>query len=354
MGKAVFLHGRRDARVSPFNLREGAPDEVLLDVGAVGICGSDMHYYKDGGIGSAVIKAPSSPGTSSAAPLRGQRGTRPRARRPRCGGPQQGVPQLPLVPRRALQPLPQCRVHRRAPLRRRDDPAHLGAALPGRAASRRVRRLTAVMLEPLGVAIHAVDLAKPKLLERVALLGAGPIGLLILQVLHAAGAGDVLVVDPLPHRQEAARKLGAAEVGASVEDIVQLDLRRGLHPRGRGHQLAGRVPRGGARRPHRRPRRAGRHSRRRHLHDARSRGAPQGAQDQVRAAHGRGLSPRHRAGRGGKGRRRVDGHPSHRPGGDPGRLQRPGRQRAWLHQGADLPQRAGTQPNSRNDNGRTP
>jgi L-iditol 2-dehydrogenase len=80
--------------------------------------------------------------------------------------------------------------------------------------------LTAVMLEPLGVAIHAVDLAKPKLLERVALLGAGPIGLLILQVLHAAGAGDVLVVDPLPHRQDAARALGAAQVGSSVKEMA--------------------------------------------------------------------------------------------------------------------------------------
>eukprot|EP01037_Dinobryon_pediforme_P024976 gene24976-26967_t len=40
-----------DARVAPFNLREGNPDEVLLDVAAVGLCGSDLHYYKDGGIG---------------------------------------------------------------------------------------------------------------------------------------------------------------------------------------------------------------------------------------------------------------------------------------------------------------
>ena len=41
------------------------------------------------------------------------------------------------------------------------------------------------MLEPLGVAMHAVDLAKPRLLERAAVLGAGPIGLLILQVLKS-------------------------------------------------------------------------------------------------------------------------------------------------------------------------
>ena len=62
MSKAVFLHGREDARIAPFNLRDGRPGEVLLDVGAVGICGSDLHYFKDGGIGSAVIKEPFVPG----------------------------------------------------------------------------------------------------------------------------------------------------------------------------------------------------------------------------------------------------------------------------------------------------
>ena len=64
--------------------------------------------------------------------------------------------------------------------------------------------LDAVMLEPLGVAMHAVDLAKPRLLERVAVLGAGPIGLLILQVLKAAGAGEICVSEPQAHRREMA------------------------------------------------------------------------------------------------------------------------------------------------------
>ena len=53
MSHAVFLHAAGDARVAPFNLREGAPGETLIDVAAVGLCGSDLHYYKDGGIGSA-------------------------------------------------------------------------------------------------------------------------------------------------------------------------------------------------------------------------------------------------------------------------------------------------------------
>ena len=44
--------GRATPASRSFNLRPGKPDEVLLEVAAVGLCGSDLHYYKDGGIGS--------------------------------------------------------------------------------------------------------------------------------------------------------------------------------------------------------------------------------------------------------------------------------------------------------------
>ena len=60
---AVYMHGAKDVRmgdkVRPETIPEGS---VLLDVVAVGICGSDLHYYKDGGIGSAVITEPFVPG----------------------------------------------------------------------------------------------------------------------------------------------------------------------------------------------------------------------------------------------------------------------------------------------------
>ena len=62
MSRALFLHGANDARAAPFNLREGREGEVLLDVASVGVCGSDLHYFKDGGIGSAIIKEPFVPG----------------------------------------------------------------------------------------------------------------------------------------------------------------------------------------------------------------------------------------------------------------------------------------------------
>ena len=46
MSRALFIYGTRDVRLAPFNLKEGREDEVLLDVASVGVCGSDLHYYK--------------------------------------------------------------------------------------------------------------------------------------------------------------------------------------------------------------------------------------------------------------------------------------------------------------------
>jgi L-iditol 2-dehydrogenase len=65
------------------------------------------------------------------------------------------------------------------------------------------------LLEPLGVAIHSVDLGKVRTGMRVGVFGCGPIGLLVIQVAQAAGASEVLVTEPLQHRLEAAKKFGA-------------------------------------------------------------------------------------------------------------------------------------------------
>ncbi len=65
------------------------------------------------------------------------------------------------------------------------------------------------VLEPLGVALHAVDLAHVRVGATVAVVGCGPIGLLLLQVARAAGAARLLAVEPLAHRREAALRYGA-------------------------------------------------------------------------------------------------------------------------------------------------
>jgi L-iditol 2-dehydrogenase len=89
------------------------------------------------------------------------------------------------------------------------------------------------LLEPLGVAIHAADLGHLKLAGSAAVAGCGPIGLLLIQVLRAAGAGQVLAFDPLPHRRQAALRLGAdlavdpRSAGDSLQAADLADLAEG-------------------------------------------------------------------------------------------------------------------------------
>ncbi len=222
MSRALFIYGTRDVRVAPFNLREGREEEVLLDVASVGVCGSDLHYYKDGGIGSAVIQSPFVPGHEFGGYLcddvedRGLRRGELVAVDPgkscgHCEWCREGHPNLcPNVEFIGAPPFDGAMTERIWAAK-----SQL-VALPDS-----FDALDAVMLEPLGVAIHAVRLAKPGMLERVAVLGCGPIGLLIMQVLKAAGAGEVLACDPLPHRRAMAEKIGADRVADSLASIVE-------------------------------------------------------------------------------------------------------------------------------------
>jgi L-iditol 2-dehydrogenase len=65
------------------------------------------------------------------------------------------------------------------------------------------------MLEPLGVALHTLDLGHLRIGSTAAVVGAGPIGLLLVQAARRAGAMRVVVVEPLEHRRDAAKRLGA-------------------------------------------------------------------------------------------------------------------------------------------------
>ena len=218
---ALFLHGARDARIGAFAPVPAGNQSVMLDVAAVGLCGSDLHYYKDGGIGAAVIKAPFVPGhefggylCDDCESLGLAKGTLvavdPNKACGSCPWCQQGYDNLcPKVEFIGAPPFAGAMTHQIS--------VPLSQIVP---VPTSFDPLETAMIEPLGVAIHAVDLAKPKLLERVAVVGCGPIGLLIIQILRVSGVGEILAVDPLAHRRSAARQLGANQVGASVEAIA--------------------------------------------------------------------------------------------------------------------------------------
>ncbi len=72
--------------------------------------------------------------------------------------------------------------------------------------------LTATLIEPCAIAVHAVERAEITAGERVGILGLGPIGLLVAQVAKAAGALEVYGVEPSPLRRSVAKEIGVSEV----------------------------------------------------------------------------------------------------------------------------------------------
>lgn len=220
MSRAARIHGARDLRVEPYEPRPARPGETVVDVAAVGVCGSDLHYYKDGGIGGAVIRAPFVPGHEFSARLTEDvesRGLRrgdlvavdPATPCRCCEHCRAGHPNLcPAVVFLGAPP------HDGALTARLAVPvASLVTLPPGIGAE------TGAMLEPLGVCIHAMDLARPTPWESVALVGCGPIGLGILQLLTLAGVRQTIAVDPQAHRTALAASLGATATGASLDAV---------------------------------------------------------------------------------------------------------------------------------------
>jgi len=187
--------------------RPGA-GQSLVEITAVGLCGSDLHWYDEGGIGDARITHPIVGGHEMAGIVRGGEldGVRvavdPAIPCHHCDLCLAGHPNL-------------CRNIVFAGHAHRDGGFQRYLAWP----TARLHRLPdslsdadGAMLEPLGVAVHAVDLGHVQLGSSTAVIGCGPIGLLMIQVARAAGAARVLAADPVPHRREAAIERGADAV----------------------------------------------------------------------------------------------------------------------------------------------
>jgi len=211
--KSVRLHGPGDLRLLDESDPVPGAGEKLLHVTAVGICGSDLHWFNEAGIGDARLDKPLVLGHEFTALT--EEGIRvavdPAIPCGVCEYCQRGDPNL-------------CDKLIFAGHGEQDGALREKMAWPERCLFPLPEALTdsdGVMLEPLGIALHAVDLAHLRLGMSVGVFGCGPIGLLILQLARLAGASRLLATDILPHRVVAARDLGADEaclVGDSFED----------------------------------------------------------------------------------------------------------------------------------------
>ncbi len=203
--KAVRLHASGDLRLHTEPPPEPKAGEALVQVTAVGLCGSDLHWLEDGGIGADMLERPLVLGHEFAGVIAEgpQKGTRvavdPAVVCHTCAHCLDGNPNFCPNVRFAGHTVTDGALREYLAW-----PPHALIPLPDALSD-----ADGAMLEPLGVAIHAVDLAHIRPGMTVGVFGCGPIGLLVMQVARAAGATRILATDPLPHRREAAHGYGA-------------------------------------------------------------------------------------------------------------------------------------------------
>ena len=216
--KVLRLHGARDLRLHDEPSPAAAAGEVLVRVTAVGLCGSDRHWFEEAGIGDAVLAQPLVLGHEFVGVIDGgaRAGERvavdPAIPCARCATCLVGQPHLCLEGRFAGHGVTDGALRDRLAW-----PAELAHALPDSLSD-----AEATLLEPLGVALHALDLGHVQAGTTAGVFGCGPIGLLLIQALHAAGASAVVANDVLPHRLEAAVALGATPAGLGGDEIVDV------------------------------------------------------------------------------------------------------------------------------------
>jgi len=232
--KAAFLTELRGMEIREMPAPQiTKPDDVLVRIDAVGVCGSDVHYYTTGQIGSQKIEYPWTVGHECA-------GTIVEVASEVSG--------LSVGQRVAVDPLKtcgtcdQCLAGREHTCRNQAFLACPGQ-LPGALAEFIVMPAACcfpvpdsmnddevTIVEPLSIGLYATRLAPENPPKRSAILGAGPIGLSVLLSLRAAGAEEIYVTDLLPERLEVAEAMGATWTGCHPsQDIVAEILEQSEH-----------------------------------------------------------------------------------------------------------------------------
>lgn len=242
--KAARLHGARDMRVEdvPEPTSPG-PGEALLAVGPVGVCGSDLHTYLDGRIGDTRVARPVVMGHEfMGRVLAVGEGATDASHQPLAVGTRVAVdPNIPDVTHEQFERgHPNLAVRAFLGLYPDDGGLQERMRLPASACVPVPDGLSddaAALLEPLGVALHTIRLAHLELGDTVAVLGSGPIGLLVQRLARLAGAAAVFAFDRYPWRVELARRWGATEAHP-VADAYDPVARVAAATGGRGVDVA--------------------------------------------------------------------------------------------------------------------
>ncbi len=234
MKTAIFPALRQIEIIDTPEPRIAGPNDVKVRVELLGVCGSDVHYYAEGGIGPNRVTYPMTLGHESAGVVveTGNAVTRV-------------VPgdRVAVDPSIACGTCDQCRIGRAHTCR---TTRFLGSPnqAPGAGAEYTVvpeencfpiadslSLDDAVMSEPASVALYGLHIARVLPFHKVVIFGAGPIGLSVLLCMRAMGHKNVYVIDQLDYRLEKARECGATWTANPRKSDVVADLLK-EHPLG--------------------------------------------------------------------------------------------------------------------------
>ena len=225
--RAAVMHGTHDVRLEDVPVPEPGKDEVLVEIKAVGVCGSDVHYYEEGRIGSFVVEEPLILGHESMGTVvalgdnasKHEIGDRVTL--------EPGVPDGTCRECRAgrYNLCPNVRFFATPPIDgaftnyvsiNEDFAFSLPDGLSDNAGA---------LMEPLSVGIWACKKGRVTAGDHVLVTGAGPIGLLAMQVAFAQGATEVTLTDVADERLEIARRLGATRtLNVAEEPLVEAGI----------------------------------------------------------------------------------------------------------------------------------
>ena len=209
------IHGAEDLRIEHVPCPQPGPDQALVKMGAAGICGSDMHYFRDGQIGKFKIQEPLIPGHEASGLIAS------------LGANVTGLEERQRVAINPSHPCGRCSRCREGRENLCDSMFFLGSAsvfphaqgmfreyflisakqcIP---VSNQVSLEELALSEPLSVGLHAVNRAGNLCGKKVLISGSGTIGCMVLLAAKLDGAEQITMVDVLEEPLAIARKVGA-------------------------------------------------------------------------------------------------------------------------------------------------
>jgi 2-desacetyl-2-hydroxyethyl bacteriochlorophyllide A dehydrogenase len=213
--KALFIDRPGSAEVRATPRPTPGPREVVIDVAACGICGTDVHIYRGEYLGTyPVVPGHELAGTVTAAGAE--------VRRFRAGD------RVTVEPNVACNNCPACLSNRQNFC---ENWKGIGVTLPGGFAEAVCAPENAVFgigdlpfaaaafVEPLSCVLHGMQRLDPKPADRILIVGAGPIGNLLMKTALLMGSSNITVVDRSESRRSLARSEGAGAIHASADEL---------------------------------------------------------------------------------------------------------------------------------------